>query len=89
MSRIARSSVNGRLNRNTFCSGAEVASVQCTRGLRIKDLVQLPSKKTVKHGLYSLRFRGSMLWSTLSVMIKSAKNGRQFKIRIKDWTGSL
>ena len=36
MSRIARSSVNGRLNRNTFCSGAAVASVQCTRGLSVK-----------------------------------------------------
>ena len=34
MSRIARNSVNGRLNRNTFCSGAEVVSVQCKRGLR-------------------------------------------------------
>ena len=27
MSRIAHNSVNGRLNRNTFCSGAEVAPV--------------------------------------------------------------
>ena len=36
MSRIARNSVNGRLNRNTFCSGAEVVPVQCKRGL---DLV--------------------------------------------------
>ena len=35
MSRIARNSVNGRLNRNTFCSGAEVAPVQCKRGLRV------------------------------------------------------
>ena len=33
MSRIPRNSVNGRLNRNTFCSGAEVAPVQCKRGL--------------------------------------------------------
>ena len=33
MSRIARNSVNGRLNRNTFCSGAEVVPVQCKRGL--------------------------------------------------------
>ena len=34
MSRIARNSVNGRLNRNTFCSGAEVVPVQCKRGLK-------------------------------------------------------
>ena len=32
MSRIARNSVHGRLNCNTFCSGAEVAPVQCKRG---------------------------------------------------------
>ena len=32
MSRIARNSVNGKLNRNTFCSGAEVVPVQCKRG---------------------------------------------------------
>ena len=36
MSRIAHNSVNGRLNRNTFCSGAEVAPVQCKRGLRTR-----------------------------------------------------
>ena len=33
MSRIARNSVNGRLNRNTVCFGAEVVPVQCKRGL--------------------------------------------------------
>ena len=33
VSRIAPNSVNGWLNRNTFCSGAEVAPVQCKRGL--------------------------------------------------------
>ena len=58
------------------------------RAIRIKDLVQLPSTKTVRYGLNSLRFRGSMLWNTLPDMIKSAKNDRQFKNRIKDWTGS-
>ena len=57
--------------------------------LRIKDFVQLLSTKTVKYGLNSLRFRGSMLWSTLPDMIKSATNDRQFRNRIKDWMGSL
>ena len=33
VSRIARSSVNDWLKRNTFCCGAEVAPVQCKRGL--------------------------------------------------------
>jgi len=32
--RIARNSVDGRLNQNTFCSGTEVALVQCVRGHR-------------------------------------------------------
>ena len=36
MSRIARNSVNGRLNRNTFCSCAEVALVQCKRAVESK-----------------------------------------------------
>ena len=33
MLRLGRNSVNGRLNRNTFCSGAEVVPVQCKRAL--------------------------------------------------------
>ena len=57
--------------------------------LKIKDLVQLPSTKTVKYGLNSLRFRGSMLWNKLPDMIRSTKNDKQFKNRIKDWTGFL
>ena len=56
--------------------------------LRKKELVQLPSTKTVRYGLNSLRFRGSMLWSTLLDIIKSDKNDRQLKNIIKDWTGS-
>ena len=56
--------------------------------LRKKDLVQLPSTKTIRYGLNALRFRGSMVWNTLPDIIKSAKNDRKFKNRIKDWTGS-
>ena len=56
--------------------------------LRVKDLIQLPSTRTVKYGLNSLRFRRSMLWNTLSDMIKSAKSDRQLMNRIKEWTGS-
>ena len=33
MSRIARNSLDGGPNRNTFCSGTEVAPLQCSRGL--------------------------------------------------------
>ena len=47
MLRIARNSVNGRLNRNTFCSGAEVAPVQCKRGLKVLmvDTDLIPAEK--------------------------------------------
>ena len=57
--------------------------------LGIKDLVQLTSTKTVRYGIHSLRFRGNMLWYALPEMIESTKNYRQFKNRIKDWTGLL
>ena len=56
--------------------------------LRIKDVVQLSSTKTVRYGLNSPKFRGSMLWTTLSDRIKSATNDKQFKNKIKDWTES-
>ena len=51
--------------------------------LRIKDLVQLPSTKTVRYGLNSLRFRGSMLWNTLPDIIKSAKMTDSLKTESK------
>ena len=41
--------------------------------LRINDLVQLPSTKTVRYGLNSLRFKGSML--NLPKMTDSLKTG--------------
>ena len=44
MSRIARDSVNGRLNRNT-CYSAEVASVQCKRGLHKRHQMQVLKKQ--------------------------------------------
>ena len=56
--------------------------------LRVKDLVQLPNTRTFRYGNNSLKFRGSMLWNTLPDTIKSAKDYRQFRNRIKTWTGS-
>ena len=49
MSRIARNSVNGRLNRNTFCSGAEVVPVQCKRGRRVTVVRS-------KHPFWAIRY---------------------------------
>ena len=42
--------------------------------LRIEDLVELQTTKAVSYGLNSLKFRESMLWSTLPDTTKSAKN---------------
>ena len=58
MSRIARNSVNGRLNRNTFCSGAEVAPVQCKRSLKL--LYRYIGKNTeyYTHNKWGITIRG-------------------------------
>ena len=41
--------------------------------LRIKDLVQLPSTKTVRYGLNSLRFIGSMLFGDTQLNVASTR----------------
>ena len=51
--------------------------------LRIKDFVQLPSTKTARYGLNSLKCRGSKIWNTLPEMIKSTKNDQKFKKKLK------
>ena len=42
---MSRNSVDGRLNRNTLCSGAEVAPVQCARDLSVCKLLNVISYK--------------------------------------------
>ena len=54
MSRIARNSVNGRLNRNTFCSGAEVVPVQCKRGQSVSMHGTNPVRGTKTLSMQSL-----------------------------------
>ena len=49
--------------------------------LNIKDPVQLPSTKTMRYGLTSLKYRGSMLWNILPDITKSAKMTDSSKIR--------
>ena len=39
MLRIERNSVDGRLNRNTFCSGTECAPVQLARDLYVLQCI--------------------------------------------------
>ena len=55
--------------------------------LRTNNLLQLPKTNTLVHGNNSLSFRGSILWNTLSDIIKIAQNIKQFKVLIKSWTG--
>ena len=51
--------------------------------LRLKDLIHLPSTRTVRYGLNSLKFGGSVLWNTLPDMIKSAKTTDNLKTKLK------
>ena len=55
--------------------------------LRTNNLLQLPKTNTLVYGNNSLSFRGSILWNTLSDIIKIAQNTKQFKVMIKSWKG--
>ena len=50
--------------------------------LRIKNLLQIPIVKASSYGQSSLSFRGSILWNTLSDIMKSAQNIKGFKTMI-------
>ena len=52
MLRIARSSVNRRLIRNTFCYGSEVVPVLCKRGLRVIRLLHEVWTKRIYHYIF-------------------------------------
>ena len=43
---------------------------EVTYGLRVKDLLQLPTARTVLNGLNSIVFRGSILWNAMSDEMK-------------------
>ena len=60
---------------------------EVTYDLRVKDLLQLPTTRTVLSGLNSIVFRGSILWNAISDEIKSSQSIASFKRRIKSWNG--
>ena len=60
---------------------------EVTFDLRIKDLLQLPTARTVLNGLNSIVFRGSILWNAISDEIKSSQSIASFKRKIKSWNG--
>ena len=55
--------------------------------LRSGSLMKLKTNRSKKHGVYSVQFRGSLLWNRLPNYIKSARELHEFKIRIKKWQG--
>ena len=60
---------------------------EVTYDLRVKDLLELPTARTVLNGLNSIVFRGSILWNAISDEIKSSQSIASFKRKIKSWNG--
>ena len=60
---------------------------QVEYNLRTKNLVMLPQIKTLKYGINSIAFRGSILWNALSDDIKTSENVAGFKKKIIGWKG--
>ena len=58
---------------------------EVTYDLRVKDLLQIPTARTVLNGLDSIVFRGSILWNAISDEIKSSQSIASFKRKIKSW----
>ena len=55
--------------------------------LRTKHLFKLPITNTIKFGMESLSFRGSLLWNSLNDEIKELPTVASFKTKIKTWMG--
>ena len=55
--------------------------------LRTKNICQLPKTRTIRFGIESLSFRGSLLWNTLSDQIKALPKVAAFKRAIKHRLG--
>ena len=55
---------------------------------RIKVLCELPPARSQRFGTNSLKFKGSLLWNSLSDENKAAKSLIIFKQKIKSWNGA-
>ena len=61
---------------------------QSRYSLRSGNNLILPSTKTVRHGLNSIIFRGSLLWCSLPKSVKSSNSLAEFKSKVKtEWSG--
>ena len=52
--------------------------------LRRDDLLLLPPAKSIRYGVNSLAFRGSLLWNNLPPQVKESQTLEEFKNRIKN-----
>ena len=52
--------------------------------LRRGDLLLLPPGKSIRYGVNSLAFRGSLLWNSLPPQVKESQTLEEFKNRIKN-----
>ena len=52
--------------------------------LRRGDLLLLPPAKSIRYGVNSLAFRGSLLWNNLPPQVKESQTLEEFKNRIKN-----
>ena len=55
--------------------------------LRTRDLLQIPSAKSITFGIDSIKFRGSLLWNSIPDLIKRAPSAAKFKRNINNWSG--
>ena len=55
--------------------------------LKTKHLCNLPITNTIKFGMESLSFRGSLLWNSLNDEINELPTVASFKTKIKTWMG--
>ena len=53
--------------------------------LRSKQLLKLPETSTSRYGTQALCFKGSLIWNTVPIKIKSINNIEDFKNHIKGW----
>ena len=55
--------------------------------LRTRDLLQIPTAKSITFGIDSIKFRGSHLWNSIPDLIKRTSSAAIFKRNIRNWNG--
>ena len=55
--------------------------------LRTGYILQIPAAKSITFGIDSIKFRGSLLWNSISDLLKGASSAAIFKRNIINWSG--